>query len=132
MAGAIAIAIVFESAGALLAGGEVVSTISKGIVDASALADKHVFVLAMLSALGAGALRLNFATWVGAPVPTTHSIVGGVLGGAVAVGGFPPKLIPFHVGYFSRTEPVWGKLRATAIGTLQPLTARMSFLQFEE
>ncbi len=88
MAGAIAIAIVFESAGALLAGGEVVSTISKGIVDASAFADKHVFALAMLSALGAGALWLNFATWVGAPVSTTHSIVGGVLGGAVAAGSF--------------------------------------------
>jgi len=88
LAGAIAIAVVFESAGALLAGGQVVSTISKGIVDASAFADQRVFMLAMLSALGAGALWLNLATWVGAPVSTTHSIVGGVLGGAVAAGSF--------------------------------------------
>jgi len=88
MAGAIGIAIIFESAGALLAGGEVVSTISKGIVDASAFDDQRAFTLAMLAALGAGALWLNLATWVGAPVSTTHSIVGGVLGGAVAAGSF--------------------------------------------
>lgn len=88
LGGAIAIAIVFESAGALLAGGDVVSTISKGIVDASLIPDSTTFMLAMGAALLAGALWLNLATWVGAPVSTTHSIVGGVLGGGVAAAGF--------------------------------------------
>ncbi|MFK7994428.1 MAG: inorganic phosphate transporter [Granulosicoccus sp.] len=87
LGGAIAIAIVFESAGALLAGGDVVSTISKGIVDASLIPDSTTFMLAMGSALLAGALWLNLATWVGAPVSTTHSIVGGVMGGGVAAAG---------------------------------------------
>jgi len=85
---AVCIAIVFESAGALLAGGDVVSTISKGIIDPTLITDKTVFVLAMVSALAAGALWLNLATWVGAPVSTTHAIVGGVLGAAIAAAGF--------------------------------------------
>ncbi len=85
--GAIGIAIVFESAGAMLAGGDVVSTISKGIVDASAISDSRIFIFAMVSALLAGAVWLNLATWIGAPVSTTHSIVGGVLGGAIAAAG---------------------------------------------
>jgi PiT family inorganic phosphate transporter len=88
MTGAIAIAVVFESAGALLAGGDVVSTISKGIIDPSLIPDVRVFMLAMGAALLSGALWLNLATWVGAPVSTTHSIVGGVLGAGVAAAGF--------------------------------------------
>ena len=88
MSGAILIAIVFESAGALLAGGDVVSTISKGIINASLIPDSTTFMLAMGSALLAGALWLNLATWIGAPVSTTHSIVGGVLGGGVAAAGY--------------------------------------------
>ena len=50
MLGAIAIAAVFESAGALLAGGDVVSTISKGIIDPSSISDGRVFIWAMMAA----------------------------------------------------------------------------------
>ena len=84
MLGALAIAAVCEAAGALLAGGDVVATISKGIIDPAAIAEPRTFVLAMMSALIAAAVWLNFATAVGAPVSTTHSIVGGVLGAGVA------------------------------------------------
>jgi len=42
----------------------------------------------MTAALLAGALWLNLATWMGAPVSTTHSIVGGVLGAGIAAGGW--------------------------------------------
>ncbi|KPA21536.1 Low-affinity inorganic phosphate transporter 1 [Shimia sp. SK013] len=88
MGGAILIAAIFESAGALLAGGDVVSTISKGIIDPSGMESAQVFIWAMLAALISAALWVNLATWVGAPVSTTHSVVGGVMGAGIAAAGF--------------------------------------------
>jgi PiT family inorganic phosphate transporter len=87
LAGAIAIAAVFEAAGALIAGGDVVTTIKSGIIDPARIDDPDTFVWLMMAALLAGALWLNLATALGAPVSTTHSIVGGVLGAGVAAGG---------------------------------------------
>lgn len=88
MGGALIIAAIFETAGALIAGGDVVSTISGGIVAPEALSDSRVFIWAMMAALLAAALWLNLATWVGAPVSTTHSIVGGVMGAGIMAAGF--------------------------------------------
>ncbi|MEH6412208.1 MAG: inorganic phosphate transporter, partial [Hyphomonas sp.] len=88
MVGALAIAAVCESAGALIAGGDVVGTVSKGIIDPSGLSDSGTFILLMMSALIAAALWINLATIVGAPVSTTHSIVGGVAGAGIAAAGF--------------------------------------------
>ena len=85
---AIAIAAVFEAAGAIIAGGEVVGTIKGGIIDPANIADAGAFVWLMMSALLAAALWLNLATAIGAPVSTTHSIVGGVLGGGIAAAGW--------------------------------------------
>ena len=87
IAGALIIAVVFETAGALIAGGDVVKTISKGIIDPSLIASTDTFVWAMMAALLAAAAWINIATWVGAPVSTTHSIVGGVLGAGIAAAG---------------------------------------------
>lgn len=87
MGGAIAIAAIFESAGALVAGGDVVSTISKGIIDPTSVAETRAFVWAMMAALLSAALWINLATWVGAPVSTTHSVVGGVMGAGIAAAG---------------------------------------------
>jgi len=83
---AIIIAAIFEAGGAIIAGGEVVSTIKKGIIDPGML-DTDSFIWLMIAALLAGALWLNMATAIGAPVSTTHSIVGGVLGAGIAAGG---------------------------------------------
>ncbi len=88
MGGALIIAAIFETAGALIAGGDVVSTISGGIVSPEAVADPNTFIWAMMASLLAAALWLNLATWVGAPVSTTHSIVGGVMGAGIAAAGF--------------------------------------------
>jgi PiT family inorganic phosphate transporter len=88
MGGAIAIAVIFESAGALIAGGDVVSTIAKGIIEPERMGTADVFVWAMMSALLSAALWVNLATWVGAPVSTTHSVVGGVMGAGIAAAGF--------------------------------------------
>jgi len=89
MGGAIVIAAVFEAGGAFIAGGEVVKTIKKGIIDISAFGgNADMFIWAMMAALLAAALWLNFATMAKAPVSTTHSIVGGVMGAGIAAAGF--------------------------------------------
>ena len=86
--GAIILAVIFESAGALIAGGDVVGTIKKGIIDPALIQNADVFVWIMMAALLAGALWLNLATAFGAPVSTTHSIVGGVTGAGIAAAGW--------------------------------------------
>ena len=89
LGGAIAIAAIFESSGALIAGGDVVKTIKKGIIDINAFGgDSEMFIWAMMAALLSAALWLNFATMMKAPVSTTHSIVGGVMGAGIAAAGF--------------------------------------------
>ena len=89
MGGAIVIAAIFEGAGALIAGGDVVKTIKKGIIDINAFGgNTDSFIWAMMAALLAAALWLNFATMAKAPVSTTHSIVGGVMGAGIAAAGF--------------------------------------------
>jgi PiT family inorganic phosphate transporter len=87
LVGALVIAAVCEAAGALIAGGEVVSTIRSGIIRPELIEDTDTFIWLMLAALLAAALWLNIATAVGAPVSTTHSIVGAVLGAGVAAAG---------------------------------------------
>lgn len=83
---AILIAMVFEFAGAYLAGGEVTSTIRKGIIDAEIFADHpDDLVFGMMSALLAAGIWLAIASANGWPVSTTHSIVGAIVGFA-AVG----------------------------------------------
>jgi PiT family inorganic phosphate transporter len=89
MGGAIVIAMIFEAGGAFIAGGDVVSTIKKGIIDINAFGtDTDSFLWAMMAALLAAALWLNIATMAKAPVSTTHSIVGGVMGAGIASAGF--------------------------------------------
>lgn len=87
MGGAITIAAIFETAGALLAGGDVVTTISKGIISPETVARPDIFIWAMMAALLSSALWVNLATWIGAPVSTTHSVVGGVMGAGIAAAG---------------------------------------------
>ncbi len=83
---AIIIAAVFEFAGAYLAGGEVTSTIRKGIVDvADFQGNPDLLIFGMLGSLLAAAVWLLIASRNGWPVSTTHTIVGAVVGFA-AVG----------------------------------------------
>ena len=85
---AIIIAAVFEFSGAVLAGGEVTSTIRKGIIDtASVEGNPELLVFGMLSALLAAGIWLLVASKKGWPVSTTHTIVGAVVGfAAVGIG----------------------------------------------
>ncbi|MFT6490463.1 MAG: PiT family inorganic phosphate transporter [Parvibaculaceae bacterium] len=84
---AVVLAGICEAAGALLAGGDVVSTVAKGIIQPDDNLSIDSFVFIMMSALIAAAIWINLATVLNAPVSTTHSIVGGVLGGGVAAAG---------------------------------------------
>ncbi len=84
---ALVMAASFEALGAIIAGGNVVGTVRAGIVDPSLISDQMVYVWVMMAALLAAAAWLNLATMVGAPVSTTHSIVGGVLGAGIAAAG---------------------------------------------
>ena len=82
---AIIIAAIFEFAGAFIGGGNVTSTIRKGIVDSSSIAGQpEILVFGMLAALLAAAVWLMIASSRGWPVSTTHSIVGALVGFAVA------------------------------------------------
>lgn len=85
---AIMVAAVFEFGGALLVGGTVTKTISKGIVDVTAFQGDPLTVAAgMTCCLLAAAIWLHVATTVGWPVSTTHSIVGAVVGFGLIAGG---------------------------------------------
>lgn len=88
MGGALFLAAIAETLGALIGGREVVATVSREILDPSGISDPMHIILGMMAALMAAALWINFATWVGAPVSTTHSIIGGVVGITVVIGGF--------------------------------------------
>ncbi|HLT92043.1 MAG TPA: inorganic phosphate transporter [Woeseiaceae bacterium] len=85
---AILVAAVFEFLGAVLAGGEVTSTIRNGIVDPADLSDTpRLLIYGMLAALLAAGVWLLIASHKGWPVSTTHSIVGAIVGfAAVGIG----------------------------------------------
>ncbi len=84
---ALIIAAIFELSGAIFAGGEVTKTIRKGIVKIPAVDfDPMLFVLVMMASLLSAGLWLLFASKKGLPVSTTHSIVGGIVGGSLALG----------------------------------------------
>ncbi|MBN4079233.1 inorganic phosphate transporter [Beggiatoa alba] len=81
---AIIIAMIFEFAGAFLAGGQVTATIRKGIIDTSTMTGSpEIIIYGMLSSLLAAGFWLLFATRLGWPVSTTHTIVGALVGFAI-------------------------------------------------
>ncbi len=85
---AIIIAMIFEFAGAWLAGGEVTSTIRSSIIDVETAGfdeRPELLVYGMLSSLLAAGIWLLIASKYGLPVSTTHSIIGAIVGFA-AVG----------------------------------------------
>ena len=94
MGGALLIAAICEASGALLAGGDVVSTISRNLIVRDATLTTNAFIIVMMSALLSSALWVNLATILGAPVSTTHSVVGGVVGAGIAALGFEAIVWP--------------------------------------
>lgn len=92
---AICIAIIFEFAGAVLAGGHVTSTIRKGIIDPTSIVNSpEILVYGMLASLLAAAFWLMIASWKGWPVSTTHSIIGALIGFAIV--GIGPDAVKWN------------------------------------
>ncbi|MDL2402795.1 inorganic phosphate transporter [Rhizobium mayense] len=95
MTQALVMAAIFEILGATIAGGPVIKTISSHIIDTDRIFTSGKIAWLMMAALLAAALWINFATWLKAPVSTTHAIVGAVVGaGAAAVG---PQMVNWSV-----------------------------------
>lgn len=85
---ALIIAAIFEFAGAVLAGGEVTSTIRKDMVDSALFAHQpELLIYGMLATLLAAGTWLLIASRAGWPVSTTHTIVGAIVGFAVVAVG---------------------------------------------
>lgn len=117
MGWALVMAAIFEIAGAFIAGGRVTATIATGIISPSFLPDPQIFIGIMMAALLAAALWINIATWLNAPISTTHSIVGGVLGAAAAAIGSSAinwqVIINITLGWM--ISPILGALIAAGI-----------------
>src|SRR5690606_28468968 len=117
MGGALLIAAICEAAGALLAGGDVVTTISRDIIVPGAHLGTTAYVMVMMAALLSSALWVNLATIIGAPVSTTHAVVGGVVGAGIASAGIGSVAWPV-VGTISLSwvvSPVLGGLFAAML-----------------
>lgn len=114
---ALVMAAAFEVAGAFIAGGRVTTTIATGIVSPAYLPEPQIFIGIMMAALLAAALWINVATWLNAPISTTHSIVGGVLGAAAAAVGSSAinwqVIINITLGWM--ISPILGALIAAGI-----------------
>ena len=92
---ALSMAAVFELAGALFAGQRVVERMSADILKAGLVTDPGVLIWVLVAALLAGAIWINLASMMGAPVSTTHAIVGGVMGAGIAAQG--PDIVNWPV-----------------------------------
>ncbi len=113
---ALIIAAIFEVLGATIAGGEVVKTISSSIVD-TVHVPQQLLGWIMMAALMAAALWINLATWMNAPVSTTHAIVGAVIGAGVGAVGLEPVnwQVMLEITVSWMTSPLIGGLIAAGL-----------------
>ncbi len=85
---AIYIAAILNFIGAVFLGAQVTGTIAKGIISPDAFADSSVFMVGMLAALLSAGLWVLVASFTALPVSSTHSIIGSLIGFAVASGAY--------------------------------------------
>ncbi|MGR9169431.1 inorganic phosphate transporter [Rhizobium sp. KDH_Rht_773_N] len=113
---ALIVAAIFEVLGATIAGGEVVKTISSSIVDTVQVPQATLGWI-MMAALTAAALWINLATWMNAPVSTTHAIVGAVIGAGIGAVGFEPVnwRVMLEITVSWMTSPLFGGLIAAGL-----------------
>ncbi|MDF3903397.1 inorganic phosphate transporter [Paracoccus sp. AS002] len=75
-----------EVLGAVIAGSAVTTTLTEGLVG-STLGEGEATARMMLAALLAAGSWISLATWLDAPVSTTHSVVGAIAGAGMATFG---------------------------------------------
>ena len=85
---AIYIAAALNFIGAVFLGAQVTGTIAKGIVPPEVFVDPSIFMLGMLAALLSAGIWVLIASFTAFPVSSTHSIIGSIIGFAVAAGAF--------------------------------------------
>ena len=85
---AVLISIVANTLGAMLAGGYVTNTISKGMINPILFTDEPAqLMFGMFAALLTAGIWVNLATYYALPVSTTHAIVGQWWGLGLSVSG---------------------------------------------
>jgi inorganic phosphate transporter, PiT family len=87
MTSALVIAAFCEAAGAILAGGDVVNTVSKSLLQPPDDLPVTHYIYVMTAALLSAALWIHLATVMNAPISTTHAVIGGVVGAGVTALG---------------------------------------------
>lgn len=122
---AIIIALIFESAGAYLAGGEVTETIKSGVIDPTKFTEMpDVLALGMLASLFASGAWLFIATKMGWPVSGTHTIIGALIGFAcitIGPGSVDWSEIGRIVGSWFVTPVIAGILAYAIFASIQKL-----------
>lgn len=82
---AIIIAVIFEAAGAMLAGGEVTNTIRNQIINPDFfMINNEILIYGMMASSLSAGTWLIIASYKGWPVSTTHTLIGAIIG----FGGF--------------------------------------------
>lgn len=116
---AVVIAAVLNFVGSVFLGSHVAATVATGIVDPSRIADHTMLMLGMFSALLSSGLWVLIATITGLPVSSTHSIVGGIIGMGLVIGG--PEVVHWGVllGIFGAwvVSPFFGAIIAYIVFT---------------
>lgn len=85
---AVIIAAIFEFAGSVLLGANVTDTIRKNVAETDEFVDDpEVLMYGMLCVIAATGIWLILASYLELPVSTTHSVIGGIIGMALAAHG---------------------------------------------
>lgn len=87
---------IMQVGGAVFAGAEVTERLSAGIV--ATVPGSTSGTTMMVAALMAASIWISLATWADAPVSTTHSVVGAIMGAGIATSGWKA------VNWFSMIE----------------------------
>jgi len=139
---AVILAAIFEFMGAVFFGSNVSETLQKGLLHTDLFEVMPLtLVRGMLASLLATGLWLQFASWAGLPVSTTHAIVGAIVGFGCIIVGVDAVNWPnvTHIAFSWVASPLLGAGAAYILFTLfryhvfykpSPLAATKKLLPF--